>query len=293
MYFICIHMCCANHLIVRLTVIANATSGFGQYLLWMIYNLTIQIFCMLFVYFVSPFGEASGVAAMRALLNGAKLDPPLRFSTFLVRLICLPLILGASVVTGKTDMYLAAALAYHMSRIPLFSALAKSPYLVEQLLACGIATGIGANYGTPLAGVIFAIEVIGSFYSLRTFLKSFYGSVITAGTLGILYSAYRQRDSIYPLWKINLPTPGFTVPELILFILVGVICGIVAPLFTKIANFVYKCRYNPNLGKRKFLFFKINTVDDWKGKLLGLFEKYVVYIYGCCENDVYKQFFTN
>jgi len=40
----------------------------------MLINLTLQVVALCGTYFISPFGEASGVGGMRALLNGASIE---------------------------------------------------------------------------------------------------------------------------------------------------------------------------------------------------------------------------
>ena len=91
------------------------------------------------------------------------------------------------------------------------------------LVACGIAAAIAASFNTPLAGVIFAMEVIMMEYSLVSFAPVILAAV-TATTLS---------QSVYG------PMPAFTIPnlqigsllELPYVILMGSVLGTLAALF--------------------------------------------------------------
>lgn len=91
------------------------------------------------------------------------------------------------------------------------------------LVACGIAAAIAASFNTPLAGVIFAMEVIMMEYSLVSFAPVILAAV-TATTLS---------QSVYG------PMPAFSIPnlhigsllELPYVILMGGILGTLAALF--------------------------------------------------------------
>jgi H+/Cl- antiporter ClcA len=91
------------------------------------------------------------------------------------------------------------------------------------LVACGIAAAIAASFNTPLAGVIFAMEVVLMEYSLVSF-----GPVIMAAV-----TATTLTRAVYG------SMPAFTVPnmqlgsllELPYVILMGVVLGTLAALF--------------------------------------------------------------
>jgi H+/Cl- antiporter ClcA len=91
------------------------------------------------------------------------------------------------------------------------------------LVACGISAAIAASFNTPLAGVIFAMEVIMMEYSLVSFAPVILAAV-TATTLS---------QSVYG------PMPAFTIPnlhigsllELPYVVLMGVVLGTLSALF--------------------------------------------------------------
>ena len=70
-------------------------------LLWIVYNLFFVCLAMFLTIFVGPAAEGSGIAALKAILNGAGLKEPLKLKTFFVKCIGLPCILGAGMFVGK------------------------------------------------------------------------------------------------------------------------------------------------------------------------------------------------
>lgn len=95
------------------------------------------------------------------------------------------------------------------------------------LIACGTAGGIAAAFQTPLAGVIFAMEVIVAEYSVVGFIP-----VILAAVSASAISHFLSAGSILP----ELPHLGLnTLSELPLVVLLGLVCGTVVTVFIRIS----------------------------------------------------------
>jgi CIC family chloride channel protein len=100
-----------------------------------------------------------------------------------------------------------------------------SPAERKILLAAGAAAGMAATFGTPLAAVILAIELLLFEFSVRAFVPLVVASSIAAG---IHVSAFGSG----PLFVV--PAHRFAgLEKLPLYVGLGAICGLVAVLITK------------------------------------------------------------
>jgi len=103
--------------------------------------------------------------------------------------------------------------------------LGLSEQQLRTLIGCGVAAGIAASFNTPIAGVLFALEVILADYAIATF-----SPIVIASVLATVIA----RSEIGNF-------PAFTVPEYHLisaweipaYIAIGAICGLVATVFIK------------------------------------------------------------
>ncbi len=93
------------------------------------------------------------------------------------------------------------------------------------LIACGCAAGIAASFNTPLAGVIFAMEVVVMEYSVASFIPVIL-SAVSATSLSILAFGNEAVFSIPPLELTSLR-------ELPFVMLLGLSAGLISTLFIK------------------------------------------------------------
>ena len=125
---------------------------------------------------------------------------------------------GHSVGREAPHVYLGAA-----SGSLLAQHLGLSNNVIRALVGCGTAAGIAASFNTPLAGVVFALEVVMMEYTVASFIPVILAAV-SATTLSNLVFG---------------DTPAFTVPamqigavhELALVLVLGVVAGGVSAAF--------------------------------------------------------------
>jgi H+/Cl- antiporter ClcA len=99
------------------------------------------------------------------------------------------------------------------------------------LVACGTAAGISASFNTPIAGVIFAMEVVMMEYTLMSFMP-----VILASTMGALVAQLAYGSA-----------PAFSIPDVAMdsflnfpwVVVMGLVIGLMAGLFSHISRSVW------------------------------------------------------
>ena len=122
---------------------------------WLIWLMPVAGFAMVWAY--QRFGGSSG--AGNNLIVDEIHQPgggvPLRMAPFILVSTVLTHLVGGSAGREGTAVQIGGALAGGLGR-----RLALDPASLRILLICGIAAGFGAVFGTPLAGAIFALEVL-------------------------------------------------------------------------------------------------------------------------------------
>lgn len=99
---------------------------------------------------------------------------------------------------------------------------------LRMLIACGTAGGIAAAFQTPLAGVIFAMEVIVAEYTVAGFIPVILAAV-SASAVSHLLSTETELFLIEPI-QLN------SMMELPYIILLGFCCGLAVSLFIRISR---------------------------------------------------------
>lgn len=100
---------------------------------------------------------------------------------------------------------------------------------LRMLIACGTAGGISAAFQTPLAGVLFAMEVIIAEYSVVGFIPV----MLAAVSASAVSHSLSTND-----WLFSLPTLELnSLLELPYIMLLGLCCGIAVAAFVRISTF--------------------------------------------------------
>jgi CIC family chloride channel protein len=116
-----------------------------------------------------------------------------------------------------------------------FGQLLKIPHhRLRILAACGVASAISASFNTPMAGVIFAMEVVLLEYSIKGFipiiLASVAGAIVSRAVFG------NETAFIVPSLEMG------SLLEVPYILLLALICGVLGSLF--IASVKYMQRWN-------------------------------------------------
>lgn len=162
--------------------------------------------------------RAHGVADVieaRALHN-SRIDPKTGFLS--AGLSALSIGCGASVGREGPVVHLGATIAAILE-----DRFSLSPGARRTLLACGVAAGVSASFNAPIAGVLFAHEVILTHYAFRALVPTIIASVIGAVIARIHLGNFPA--FIIPEYQIT------SYSEFPAFALLGVTCALVAILF--------------------------------------------------------------
>ncbi len=105
------------------------------------------------------------------------------------------------------------------------------------LAACGVASAISASFNTPMAGVIFAMEVVLLEYSIRGFIPIILSSVIGA----IVSRATFGNETAFIVPSLDMKS----LAEIPYILLLAVICGVMGSLFIKTVKVLQRFNTRP------------------------------------------------
>ncbi|PIP72528.1 MAG: voltage-gated Cl-channel protein [Nitrospinae bacterium CG22_combo_CG10-13_8_21_14_all_47_10] len=95
---------------------------------------------------------------------------------------------------------------------------------IQVLVGCGAAAGIAASFNAPLAGVLFALEIILSDFTIHTF-----SPIVVASVIGTATGRALEGNEI----TFHVPVHELvSYSEIVFYLLLGLLCGVASKLFT-------------------------------------------------------------
>ncbi|MHC4429576.1 MAG: chloride channel protein, partial [Planctomycetota bacterium] len=111
------------------------------------------------------------------------------------------------------------------------SLLSTNPQNTGTLLGCGAAAGIASVFNAPVAGIFFVLEILLRDFSLRTFTPIVIASVFSAVFTQMIMSG-GESEAIFAVAE-DFHIAAFTAAEVPNYLILGVLCGLVAMAFIK------------------------------------------------------------
>ena len=224
------------------------------YLLWYGYIQIGVLFSIIVTNLISINAIGSGIPEMKCVLSGVKLENYLSKRTFISKVLGFTLAQGSYLMTGKEGpfVHMTCIMTNQLSKLPCFERIRNSHSTLQMMLAAAVAVSVAANFGTPVGAMLFSIEVTSTYYPVRNYWFSAFGSFF-AGQLMVFISNYlKGRPVLTARIPTNFTTGDITPYVIVLAILVGLSCGITGCLFVRLHMAHIKARRL--LAKISFLF---------------------------------------
>lgn len=179
----------------------------------------------LIIYFLAKEAEGHGIPEVMAAIETKK--SKIRTRVIGIKAITSALTIGSGGSAGRAGpiVHMGATIGSSISQV-----LKITPYQTKLLVACGVAAGISATFNTPIAAVIFTLELIIREFKTRSFIPIVISSVI--GTIVSRELSFFL--DIKDKFVFTVPEYTFVNPwELSFYLLLGIIAGLIAIFFTK------------------------------------------------------------
>ncbi len=165
-------------------------------------------------------GRAGSTNLLEVVVAG---DGRLPFRPNLIRAISslISVASGASIGREGSITQMAATLASKVGQ-----AVRWPPYRLRLLVACGAAAGMAAAYNAPIAGAVFAAQIVLGNFSMNLFAPLMFSSVIAA----VVSRTFFGIEALY-----RVPEFEFTrILQLPWFVVLGAAAGVLGGLFLKL-----------------------------------------------------------
>lgn len=224
--------------------------GNSPFLAFLFYQTLFALCAAVFVY-IEPVSGGSGIPEVKCFLNGIDLPRIVRFKTLVCKVVGVTFSVAAGLPVGKegpmvhSGSVVAAGISQGRTKFwgvdTSFSKFSdfRNDREKRDFVACGAAAGVASAFGAPIGGVLFSLEEGASYWSTKLTWRAFFCAMITLGTLfGI-----RNQDSKWgqanvgklfsfgEFTSIGDGSSNFSVWELLLFILIGCLGGLIGACF--------------------------------------------------------------
>ncbi|CAK1595612.1 unnamed protein product [Parnassius mnemosyne] len=212
-----------------------ATSTFSQYVAWVSLPVCLILFAAGFVHIVAAQSIGSGIPEMKTILRGVHLKEYLTFRALISKVIGLTATLGSGLPLGKEgpSVHIASMVGALLSRcVSRLQRAYSNESRTSDMLAAACAVGVASCFAAPVGGVLFSIEVTTTYFAVRNYWRGFFAACCSAIMFRLLSVWSGALPTVKPLFPTNLPQDfPFDPQEFAVFVLLGIICGLLAALW--------------------------------------------------------------
>lgn len=207
----------------------------------------------------APSAAGSGISEIKCVVSGFVMKGFLGWWTLAIKSMGLPLAIASGLSLGKEGPSVHYAVCVGNCVAKLFLVYRKSSSKGREFLTSTSAAGVAVAFGSPMGGVLFAMEEIASTFQLLTLWKSYVCALIAVGTLSAL-NPFRTGQLV--LFQVSYHTSWhyFDIPFYALLGLFGGVYGIVVSKFNKrVAGF--RKKYLKNHAIREVVILAVFTAS--------------------------------
>ncbi|XP_059807920.1 chloride channel K isoform X4 [Hypanus sabinus] len=181
--------------------------------------------------------KGSGIPELKTILTGVLLEEYLTMKTFtakVVGLIC-SLAAGSTIFLGKVGpfVHICSMIATYLGRIrTTVTRDYENTSKRYEMLVAAAAVGVASCFGAPISGVLFSVEVMSSHFAVRNYWRGFFAATCGAFMFRLLSVFNNEQETIIALFKTKFQVDfPFDLPETLIFIILGIICGILSCVY--------------------------------------------------------------
>lgn len=256
----------------------NYSNGGLKFIVFVILSIVYAIISAVMVKFVAPMAAGSGISEIKVTVAGFIYNTDFySLSTLLIKSLALPLTIASGLSVGKEgpSVHYATCCGFIIAKFFLqkgrqhlnkWSSTSSSlsqygvnfPELSEYMVA-GAAGGVAVAFGSPIGGVLFALEDIASSsdYNLSTLWKSYYVTMMGIATLKAI-NPFRNGKIVQ--FEITYDK-DWHIAEIPIFLLLGVFGGVYGIIISKLNVYMvhFRKKYLSSYALQEVLILTVLT----------------------------------
>ena len=193
----------------------------------------------------APYACGSGIPEIKTILSGFIIRGYLGKWTFLIKSVSIMLAVAAGLSLGKEGPMIHMACCTGNILAYFFPKYGRNEAKKREIISAASAAGVSVAFGAPIGGVLFSLEEVSYYFPLKTLWRSFFCALVAAFVLQTI-NPFGNSHSV--LFYVEYNNPWLFI-ELVPFLLLGIVGGLIGTLFIKCNIWWCKFRKNSKLGQ--------------------------------------------
>eukprot|EP01134_Creolimax_fragrantissima_P001931 CFRG1931T1 len=205
----------------------------SKYFIWLLYMQGLLLVAVILTRVLSTEAIGSGIPEMKTIMRGFEIPNFLSLRTFIATVVGLALSVGSGIPIGKEGpfVHVACMVGNGLMYLPTFRNIRLNQHHFLAILSAACAVGVSCNFAAPIGGVMFSIEVTATYFAVSNYWKAFFAAVCGAFLFRLLAVFFTSEYTITAMFTTEFDRFPFDVGEMIVFVGVGVACGLLGVMF--------------------------------------------------------------
>jgi chloride channel 2 len=216
------------------------------------------------VHYISPESPGSGVPEMKSILAGNMMERYISAKTIVGKYLGILSGIGAGFPAARygPSVHISACIANTLLKLPIFNKLNRNELDKNSMLQAACAAGVAGALGSPFGGVIFLIEVTSNYFKVENLWRAIFCSLIGS----LFFYTWRLTgwlgNTEPTLYSTKFSPLPYHSREYVMFVLIGVVCGLVGALFVFVFHKLVRLRqqYTMTFTTRYFLVASVSCI---------------------------------
>lgn len=193
-----------------------------NYLFYIFFAITFSSISAYLVKHYAPYAAGSGISEIKCIIGGFVMKGFLGAWTLLIKSVGLPLAIASGLSVGKEgpSVHVAVCTGNVISRF--FERYNRNAGKMREIYSACSAAGVAVAFGSPIGGILFALEEMSSDFPLKTMWRSFFCALVATAVLAMI-DPFRTGQLVMFEVKYDRDWHFF---EIIFFIILGIFGGL-------------------------------------------------------------------